>query len=381
MFGLSSIIVVILFMSPLLCHTCTTTMSSPNDFVAKHSIRLNVESPNMFVHRNPICFLSNSSFHRRHSRSLGIPRTKIKFSSEHFHRDVHNDSFIPVKSTAAAEEEALTAKFLKLRSLGIDYGLSRTGIAVTTGGYRPRPLAILSGYTRAIKSRVDSKDKDLTRDDHGGKDDNANIVIQYNNTRLCQAIITYATAEQVTNLVLGLPLHKNGSISEQSTLTHQFGMELLEYVRRECGTTMNVTLWDERYTSKEAASRIVNEAMARNRRVNALDLEGCLDDEAACIILEHYYQVLGKDAEVLELDEAIDEECRKVYVLKMEQKEKERLGAIEARERMCNARKEMIERARVLNEDDGGGLDGGKKKKKRKKKKTLLHFNTYIGWN
>ena len=130
---------------------------------------------------------------------------------------------------------------------------------------------------------------------------------------------------------------------------------------------MNVTMWDEQYTSNEAASRIVNEAMARNRWVNALDLEGCLDDEAACIILEHYYQVLGKDAEVLELEDAVDEECRKVYVFKMEQKEKDRLVAIEARERALNARKEMIARARVLQGKSSEGLVGRKKKKKKKK--------------
>lgn len=360
-----------LVISPSPCHTyTTTTIHMPNHIVAKLRMRRNVESRITFKHDNRPCFLSNFSFRRRHSCHLGTPRTKIKLSSEQFQLDVLNDDFISSKITATAvEEEALSSKFSKLRSLGIDYGLSRTGLAVTTGGYRPRPLAILSGYTRAIKSRVDSKNKGSTQGDVDGKDDNSDMVIQYNNTRLCQEILTYATAEQVTNLVLGLPLHKNGSISEQSTLTHQFGMELLECVRRECGTTMNVTLWDERYTSREAASRIVNEAMARNRRVNSLDLEGCLDDEAACIILEHYYQVLGKDAEVLKLESAVEEECKKVHDLKIEQREKRRLADMEERERMLNVRREMIERDRVFQEENDGGQGGGKKKKKRKKKK------------
>ena len=132
---------------------------------------------------------------------------------------------------------------------------------------------------------------------------------------------------------------------------------------------MNVTLWDERYSSKEAASRIVGEAMARNRDLNSIDLEGCLDDEAACVILEHYYQVFGKDAEVLTLDAETEAECREAYQLKIEGEEQKRLSVLEERERMWNARREMIERDRKLQESDGGGGSGTKKKKKRKKKK------------
>lgn len=189
------------------------------------------------------------------------------------------------------------------------------------------------------------------------------------NTRLIHAIVNYAQSERVSNLVLGLPLHKNGSISEQSNITRMFGMELLRHVRRECGTYMNVTLWDERYSSKEAASRIVGEAMARNRDLSTMDLGGCLDDEAACVILEHYYQVLGKDAEVLTLDDLVEEECGEAYRLKMEGEERERLSVLEERERRGNARREMIERDRRLQELEGGAGGGGKKKKKRKKKK------------
>ncbi|KAL7523135.1 LOW QUALITY PROTEIN: hypothetical protein ACHAWF_000390, partial [Thalassiosira exigua] len=37
----------------------------------------------------------------------------------------------------------------------VDYGLSWTGVAVTTGGYRPRPLAIPSGLDAdALSSRI-----------------------------------------------------------------------------------------------------------------------------------------------------------------------------------------------------------------------------------
>jgi putative transcription antitermination factor YqgF len=288
--------------------------------------------------------------------STGCPRTKIKLLTA---EETRQDIFTTPKLTAA-EEYALTAKFSRLRSLGIDYGLIRTGLAVTTGGYRPRPIGILSGYTKQYTLRNVTKIKEITGTENA-------TVNGIDNTRLIEAIVSTAISEQVTNLVLGLPLHKNGSISEQSNITQQFGMELLEHLRKECGTTMNVTLWDERYTSKEAASRIVGEMMARNRDLGSIDLEGCLDDEAACIILEHYYQVLGKDAHVLTLDDATEEECRRSYEEKIAQREQERMQILEDREKMRNARREMIERDRLLMEKDGSG--DGKKKKKRKKKK------------
>ena len=84
------------------------------------------------------------------------------------------------------------------------------------GGYRPRPLAILL---------------------LSGLDANA----------LSSHVVDYVLSERATNVVLGLPLHKNGTGSEQSDITR---------------------------TSKEAASRIAAEAMARNQRIpSASDLE------------------------------------------------------------------------------------------------------------
>lgn len=292
--------------------------------------------------------------------AFAIPSTIQKSMKALTAEEPHQHTFTTPKLTTE-EEEILATKFSTLRSLGIDYGLSRTGLAVTTGGYRPRPLGILSGYTKQYTLRNATKVKEITGTENA-------TVTGINNTRLIEAIVTTAQSERVTNLVLGLPLHKNGSISEQSNITQTFGLELLQHLRKECGNTMNVTLWDERYTSKEAASRIVGEMMARNRDLSDIDLEGCLDDEAACIILEHYYQVFGKDAQTLALDDETEEECRKIYEAKIEQRELERLRVLEDRDKMINARREMIERDRALQkESERGG--GNWKKKKRKKKK------------
>jgi putative transcription antitermination factor YqgF len=339
----------ILVLLPAICHTSST--NSYFYLQIKHAMnRSRRRSAKSLADDNHVAFLNPSKLQHH------CQRTKTKHTSV----ITYQDTFTSPK-LSPEEENVLSSKFSKLRSLGIDYGLSRTGIAVTTGGYRPRPLAILSGYTKQYTLRNTTKIKEITGSEDG-------IVTGIDNSRLVEAIVSYATSERVTNLVLGLPLHKNGSISEQSNITRKFGMELLECVRRECGMTMNVTLWDERYTSKEAASRIVGEMMAKNRDLGSIDLQGCLDDEAACIILEHYYQVLGKDAEMLRLDNELEEECRKVYELKLDQEEQQRQRVLEDRARMWNARREMIERDRgsQVNTD---AESSSKKKKKRKKKK------------
>ena len=229
----------------------------------------------------------------------------------------------------------LHKRFSSLRSIGVDYGLTRTGIAITTGGYQPRPLTIVSGL---------------------------------NNTQLATSIVNYVLSERATNIVLGLPLHKNGTASEQSSITRLFGLELLKEVRKRCGPNVHVNLWDERYTSKEAAARIAAEAMARNRRIpSASDLSGELDADAACIILEHYYKDMGLDAEQMVFeDESMERECEMIYKTNVEMEERLRVERMEERERNVNARREMMERDRALEEEN---VDGGNKKRKKKKRK------------
>ncbi|KAL7435721.1 hypothetical protein ACHAXM_004806 [Skeletonema potamos] len=254
-----------------------------------------------------------------------------------------NDDIITTSPTTSSS----LVDFSTLRSIGIDYGLSRTGIAITTGGYHPRPLAILSNYQ--------------------------------NSTHLSTQIVQYIISEQATNIVLGLPLHKDGSNSEQSHITREFGQVLLQQVRQYCGNQISLTLWDERYTSKEAATRIKAEAIAKKERIpSASELETQLDADAACIILEDYYKECGLDGEVVEFaNEILERECHDIYLRNMERQEETRRRLMEEREMGRNARKEMIARVKALEEEKESGagdnirngLSQQKKKKKKKKKK------------
>jgi putative Holliday junction resolvase len=232
-----------------------------------------------------------------------------------------------------------------LRSIGVDYGLVRTGVAATTsGGYSPRPLAILFGYA--------------------------------NSSDLSRSIIDLVLSERATEIVLGLPLHKNGTDSEQSAITRRFGEFLAAEARGRCGRdNARVVLWDERYTSREARSRIAAECMARNRRIPSRDeLSGELDADAACIILEQYYRDGGwVDAEVVSVEDGSDAaaRCDAAYARSAEIAERVRLGMLEEREQRANARREMIDRDRASEEAAavGGGVDEDFRDKKKKKKK------------
>ncbi|KAK1735060.1 RuvX/YqgF family protein [Skeletonema marinoi] len=192
-----------------------------------------------------------------------------------------------------------------------------------------------------------------------------------NTTELSTTIVNYVISEQATNIVLGLPLHKDGSDSEQSNITREFGQFLLQEVRKRCGTIISITLWDERYTSKEAASRIQAEAIARKSRIpSASELETELDADAACIILEDYYKELGEDGELIVLEnEAVERECAEIYVRNMELQEERRRSMMEKREKGRNARQEMIARAKALEESaNNDGLNQRRKRRRRKRR-------------
>ena len=85
---------------------------------------------------------------------------------------------------AAASVTQESSKLLGVKSIGVDYGLVRTGVAVTVG-YQPKPLAILSGL---------------------------------NNTQVCEKVVEICLAEQTNRLIVGLPLHKNGTEAEQTNI-------------------------------------------------------------------------------------------------------------------------------------------------------------------
>ena len=244
--------------------------------------------------------------------------------------------------SALASHAQESSPLLGTKSIGIDYGGVRTGLAATIG-YDFRPLRIVS---------------DL------------------NNTDLCQEVINTSKSESAERIVVGLPLHKNGTESERSNITRCFAAELSASVLSNFGPDFGgVYLWDERYTSKEAKARIMSTARGRGSIRSADDLDGTIDADAACLILEHYYQNSGVGAELVEVPEGyVRDKCLDAWnIEKQRQKQakedtkRKREEALNARQLMMNKVKEM-EAAAAAAGDDGAGNNKKRKKKKKKKK-------------
>jgi putative holliday junction resolvase len=232
---------------------------------------------------------------------------------------------------AAAAVTQQSCELLGVKSVGVDYGLVRTGLAATVG-YEPKPIGIVS---------------------------------HLNNTQVCQQVIRYCRLEQASQIVVGLPLHKNGTEAEQTNLTRIFAQQLAAVALQELGPDVPVYMWDERYTSKFAAARAHSQNPDRY-------LYGTLDADAACIILEHFYQNNGKGAHPVELEEDVKRACLEVWELRKEEAEEAHRKATEQRlGGKSSQRQEAMERARKLEEEleKQGALGVSRKKKKQTKKK------------
>jgi len=232
---------------------------------------------------------------------------------------------------AAASHTSSSYKILGIKSLGVDYGLVRTGLA-TTVGYNPTPLAIISNM---------------------------------NSTQLCQEIVKWVEKENVQQIIVGLPLHKNGTVAEQTVLTRAFAQQLAcsvyasfgpsDTIVEDVGVEDNLTpaipifLWDERYTSKEAEARI----RATNPKRRMGRLYGELDADAACIILEHFYADSGNGAErviISQHDPSLINLIKESWVLRCQEKKKASDDKLKMKLQgtHLNAKQMAMERARIL---------------------------------
>ena len=131
-----------------------------------------------------------------------------------------------------------------MRIMGIDYGDSRVGIAVSD----------LLGYTAqgvcTVKNRgMDNLVSDISK-----------IIDEYNPEKI----------------VVGLPKNMDGSIGFRGEETYKFKEALESIYKKE------IVLWDERLSTVSAAG-ILNATNTRGK-----DRKKVIDTVAACIILENY---------------------------------------------------------------------------------------------
>ena len=132
------------------------------------------------------------------------------------------------------------------RILAIDYGVRRTGIAVTD------PLQIIANGLTTVDTR-----------------------------QLLRFLQDYVAREQVERFVVGRPMQTNGRESENLKHVQQFVVQLQRSI-----PDIPVTWWDERYTSVMAHQTMLDSGIGKMARRN----KALVDEISACIILQGWME-------------------------------------------------------------------------------------------
>lgn len=137
-----------------------------------------------------------------------------------------------------------------MRIMGIDYGDSRTGIAMSD------LLCSIVGSTTVIHSK--------------------------NSEKTIEQILELIQKNQVTELVMGLPKNMDGTEGARAELCRSFAARL------ETASGMPVRLWDERRTTVEAHNILSQHNYHGKKRKDTVDAV------AASLILEGYLAFRAK---------------------------------------------------------------------------------------
>jgi putative Holliday junction resolvase len=133
------------------------------------------------------------------------------------------------------------------RILAIDYGLKRTGLAVTD------PLQIIAGGLETVAT-----------------------------SRLLAWLQQYMEREPVERIIVGIPLHLDGSASDTMK---RYVLPFVQRLKKDFPATDIVTA-DERFTSKMAVRAMVDGGMKKKDRGD----RGNIDKLSATILLQGYLE-------------------------------------------------------------------------------------------
>ena len=96
--------------------------------------------------------------------------------------------------------------------------------------------------------------------------------------RLVAELVAVCRAEQVSQVVIGIPLHADDSAGSAARLPNRVAEEMR-------GAGYPVDLWDERYTTVSARRLLAGNVSARRARA-----KGMVDRIAAALILQSYLE-------------------------------------------------------------------------------------------
>jgi putative Holliday junction resolvase len=152
-----------------------------------------------------------------------------------------------------------------MRSLGLDVGDKRTGVAISDPqGILATPLTVLA-----------SKDEDA----------------------LINEILKLVEQHKAERIIVGLPRRLNGELGKQASKVTVFADKLLWQAKQSNLNQLDVQLWDERFSTK-AAERLKTEAGSqgskrhskakRGARNHSFSVKAEVDAIAAAFILQGF---------------------------------------------------------------------------------------------
>jgi putative Holliday junction resolvase len=153
------------------------------------------------------------------------------------------------------------------RAIGVDFGPTFTGLAMSLGSVNSLPLGTL-------ETGSDWKEAAI---------------------KICQI----ASTRRAEDIVLGLPLEKDGTDGGIAILVRHFAQIVSDTALLMLGGEVSVYLWDERFSTAYAAMRLVTRPQMENGAFKSwldgqrgLDYssKALLDSEAARSILEHWLE-------------------------------------------------------------------------------------------
>lgn len=136
------------------------------------------------------------------------------------------------------------------RLLAIDYGLKRTGIAVTD------ELQIIASGLTTVES-----------------------------PKLLAFLKDYFTKEKVVTVIIGDPKQMNGQPSQSAPLVEAFIVSFLQQFPE-----IEIVRVDERFTSKMAFQTMIDSGMKKKQRQD----KGLIDEISATILLQDYLSQKNK---------------------------------------------------------------------------------------